>query len=218
VPIAWESGCYRPPISGAARPPLRHSGIGISSEHEEVRSAIIAAVTVSQGDALNDLCLAWCDGKAARVVHELTQAAFAPQMSLDPPSGATQETLEVVRADLTEGRGVLASLNSRAVAAARALLFDDHVQLRRLAVDPEFQRRGIASALMRWVQDQASLLGYREIRVGVRKVLESNRALYEGLGYTQVGDHGYWVELRLWLVAAQPNVGRDSRGPGSDSA
>jgi GNAT superfamily N-acetyltransferase len=97
----------------------------------------------------------------------------------------------VVEADLREGRGVLAYLDSRAVAAARALLRPDHLYLRRLAVDPSFHRQGIASALMRWVHDEARAMGYREVRVGVRKALVSNRALYAKLGYEEILDHGY---------------------------
>ena len=54
---------------------------------------------------MSDLQIVWCDGQAAPIVHELTQAAFAPQVSLDPPSGATREDLEVVRADLQKAPG-----------------------------------------------------------------------------------------------------------------
>ena len=84
------------------------------------------------------------------------------------------------------------------------ILRTDHLYVRRLAVDPSFQRQGIASALMRGLHDQAVLMGYGEVRVGVRKALESNRALYRGLGYAEVDDQDYWVELRLVLADDDP--------------
>lgn len=149
---------------------------------------------------MSGLDIAWCGPEAAPVVHELTQLAFGPQALRDPPSGAVRETLEVVAADLTEGRGVLARCGSRPVAAARVLLPEDHLHLRRLAVHPELQRRGIATAVMEWTHAQASALGYHEVRLGVRKAVMPNQALYEKLGYSQVADHGFWIELALVLA------------------
>ena len=143
----------------------------------------------------------WCGPEAAAEVHRLTQAAFAPQAVLDPPSGATRETVEVVRADLAEGRGVLAHLGRRPVAAARVLLEERHVHVRRVAVDPGFHRQGIARILMCWIHAEATRLGYAEVRLGVRKQLLAPRALYESLGYRQATDEGYWVVLRLSLPA-----------------
>jgi predicted N-acetyltransferase YhbS len=149
---------------------------------------------------MSELQIAWCDSQAAPVVHKLTQSAFAPQISLDPPSGATREDLEVVRTDLAQGLGVLAQVGARPVAVARVILRHDYLYVRRLAVDPSFQRQGIASALMRWVHDQAVAMGYGEVCVGVRKALDSNRALYAGLGYQEANDQGFAVELRLVLA------------------
>lgn len=146
---------------------------------------------------MDTLDITWCGPEAAGVVHAVTLAAFAPQAALDPPSSATRETVEIVEADLAEGRGVLARLGPRTVAAARVLLRNDHLHLRRLAVHPDFHRRGVAMTVMRWVHYQAALLGFSEVRLGVRNALPANLALYRRLGYEEMSDHGYWTELRL---------------------
>ena len=149
--------------------------------------------------ASDGLHISWCGPEAAQVIHDLTQVAFAGQEGLQPPSGATRETLEVVRADLEAGRGVLVRVGVETVAAARVLIFEDHVYVRRVAVDPRFRRRGLASKLMGWLHDEIAELGYGHVILGVRKALPANRLLYEKLGYYLVEDHGFWVELRYDL-------------------
>jgi tRNA threonylcarbamoyladenosine biosynthesis protein TsaE len=146
------------------------------------------------------LAIDWCGPERATEVHSLTQAAFAPQAALDPPSGATRETLEVVRADLAAGRGVLALLAERPVAAARLMFKDDHVVVRRVAVDPRSQGLGIGRSVMAWIHENLRRDGHRDVRLGVRKALTAQRAFYEGLGYGQETDEGLWVGLRLRLV------------------
>jgi ribosomal protein S18 acetylase RimI-like enzyme len=123
---------------------------------------------------------------------------------LEPPGGANRETLETVEADLLAGPGVLAELGGKPVAAARVLIFDDHLHVRRLGVHPGFRRLGLASAVMRWLHNQSFRLGHDHVTLGVRKALPSNQSLYEKLGYYQVKDNGFWVELRFDL-RPQPN-------------
>jgi GNAT superfamily N-acetyltransferase len=146
-----------------------------------------------------ELRIGWCPLEAAPVVLALTHVAFAPQAALDPPSGAVSETLDDVQADLVAGRGVLAWRGDRAVAAARVLFEPGHLYVRRVAVHPDEHRRGVATAVMRWIHEAAPALGYAEIRLGVRTPLVSNRELYRKLGYVDVVDHGFWTEMRLTL-------------------
>jgi len=148
---------------------------------------------------MDRLAIAWCGPEATDTVHRLTQAAFASQALLDPPSGAVLESVDVVREHLTAGRGILATARGEAVAAARVVLHEDYLHLRRLAVHPDCQRRGIGRAIMLWLQCQAPELGRHEIRLGVRHDLPGNRALYAALGYLPLAEHGYWTEMRLEL-------------------
>jgi ribosomal protein S18 acetylase RimI-like enzyme len=55
--------------------------------------------------------------------------------------------------------------------------------VRRVAVLPERQRRGIGTALMSWSHGHAVSLGLHEVRLGVRRQLPGNQAFYKRLGY-----------------------------------
>jgi GNAT superfamily N-acetyltransferase len=132
--------------------------------------------------------------------------------SLDPPSGALQETLHQVQADLrpelrpgTRGAGAaLALLDGRAVGCLRWEVMpagDFHV--RRLAVEPVAQGRGVGGALMAWAEREAAARGCAAVTLGVRVALPGNLAFYTKLGYQVTGEHrhaGYrettWLSMR----------------------
>jgi ribosomal protein S18 acetylase RimI-like enzyme len=83
-----------------------------------------------------------------------------------------------------------------------------YLHVRRVVVDPNYQRQGIGRALMEWAHRYAASQGYREVRVGVRRELPSNRAFYERLGYRVVAEHSHpghnevtWYEMALSLPA-----------------
>lgn len=133
--------------------------------------------------------------EAAEEVHRLTQAAFAGYDVLTPPSGALAETVDVVREHLTAQPGAVAYLDGVPVGAARLIEQEGHLHVRRVAVDPAYQGRGVCSALVRHVEDAARAAGRTELRCGVRDQLPGNRALFEHLGYTAVAQHDVWTEL-----------------------
>lgn len=130
-----------------------------------------------------------CGPEAAEDVHRLTQLAFAAHGWMTPPSGALVETVDVVRRDLERGGGALARAAGRVVGALRLETGPGSFEVRRVAVDPAFQRRGIGAALMGWAREEAGRRGYRELTVGVRHQLPGNRAFYERLGYRVVAEH-----------------------------
>lgn len=145
-----------------------------------------------------------CGSERAGEVHRLTQAAFAPQARLDPPSGAGAETVARVADDLAAGGGALAERGGRVVGCLRWYLTGDgDLHVRRVAVDPGSQGRGVGRALMAWAEDEARQRGCPGVRVGVRIALPGNRDFYRRLGYAVVAEHhhhGYdhptWLELR----------------------
>lgn len=150
--------------------------------------------------------VAACPPELAGEVHRLTQAAFGPYSALEPPSGALQETLHQVRADIAAGSVAVALLEGRAVGCLRwegAPGADLHV--RRVAVDPSLQRRGVGTALMAWAEREGRALGCRAITLGVRVGLPSNLAFYTKLGYQVTGEHrhdGY--DRTTWLSMRKP--------------
>lgn len=161
------------------------------------------------GSELAGLEVATAGPEAAAEVHRLTHAAFARHAGLDPPSGAVQETLHQVRADLQPGGGrergaALAVLQGGAVGCLRwELTPTRELHVRRVAVDPSLQGRGIGRALMAWAEREAAARGCAAVTLGVRTALPDNLAFYEKLGYRVTGEHrhaGYreptWLSMR----------------------
>jgi ribosomal protein S18 acetylase RimI-like enzyme len=144
-----------------------------------------------------------CGPEASGAVHELTRRAFAPYSRLDPPSGAGRESLESVGEELAVYGGALASTDGRPAGCLRLREMDGHLHVRRVAVAPEQQGRGIGRALMRWAEAEAGRRGTEGVSVGVRLALPGNLEFYRRLGYREVERHahpGYdrptWALLR----------------------
>lgn len=144
-----------------------------------------------------------CGPRHAEVVHRLTQAAFREQAALDPPSGAASETVETVREELAKFEGAIGWLGDRPVACLRMVPEGARLHVRRLAVAPDLQGKGIGRAMMTWAELATARMGLIELTVGVRIALPGNRAFYERLGYEVLGRHahvGYarptWIEMR----------------------
>jgi GNAT superfamily N-acetyltransferase len=152
-----------------------------------------------------------CGPERAEEVHGLTQRAFAGYGELDPPSGALREDVSRVAEDLRAGGGAIAEIDGRPVGCLRwhiAASRDFHV--RRVAVNPGLQRRGVGRALMAWAEREARRRGCHSVTVGVRIALPTNLAFYGTLGYevTEGRAHdGYdratWLALRKGLVPAR---------------
>jgi GNAT superfamily N-acetyltransferase len=140
---------------------------------------------------LPDVSMTGCGPEAAETVHRLTQAAFAHYSELDPPSGAGRETVESVAADLARHGGALALVEGVPRGCLRLEAGADDLHVRRVAVDPSFQGRGIGQGLMRWAEAEASRRGLQRVTVGVRLALPANRDFYRRLGYREVARHAH---------------------------
>lgn len=146
-----------------------------------------------------------CGPEAAADVHRLTQLAFKTYDWLDPPSGALRETEASVRDDLEHEGGALASLEQLAVGCLRFERQSGYLIVRRVAVDPAWQRQGIGKALMTWIHDYACAQGYPQIRAGVRRQLPGNLRFYQQLGYQVIAEHSHpgYAEV-TWVEMARP--------------
>jgi tRNA threonylcarbamoyladenosine biosynthesis protein TsaE len=151
----------------------------------------------------------------AGAVHALTREAFAGQEILQPPSGATRETVEDVTSWIVDNGAVVLLDGDEIVAAARFSHQDGGFWLRRVAVRPGRQGRGLAGLLIDAGEREAARLGHREIRVGVRSPLVANIAYWRRRGFVDEAEHGFWVELRraLPVTIALPTAA-DTRGFG----
>jgi GNAT superfamily N-acetyltransferase len=155
---------------------------------------------------LPDVRITRCGPEAAEAVHRLTQAAFAGYSELDPPSGAGRESLDSVAADLARHGGALALVEEEPVGCLRMEVGTGDLHVRRLAVDPAVQNRGVGQALMRWAEMEARRQGFELMTAGVRLALPGNRDFFRRLGYEETErhthpgyDHPTWVSLQKRL-------------------
>lgn len=119
----------------------------------------------------------------------------------EPPPGWWELTLRpdedspAARQVLTGGKvgyGVAVAGGSPA-GAVRAALVDGWLHVGRLAVDPAFRRRGLASALMGAVQTWGAEHGATHAVLQVAEGNSGALALYAGLGYAPHHRYRYWV-------------------------
>ena len=128
----------------------------------------------------------------AHAVLSIMQAAFEEYRGrLDPTSGALSETIEDVRAGISDGGAFLAFSGEMAVGSARFRLSPGYAYAGRVAVLPAYRGQGVAGALMTAIDASARAHGVAEVRVGVRGSLPANRGLYEKLGYRVLSSRRY---------------------------
>ncbi len=117
-------------------------------------------------------------------MHEITRCAFAEyDGKLNPPSAAVTITLDELTEQMAEGGGVLAYVDGIPVGSALFRLRPDHLYIGRLSVLPAMRGRGIASAILDYMEIIAAAAGLSEMRLGTRVSMERNIALYERHGY-----------------------------------
>jgi ribosomal protein S18 acetylase RimI-like enzyme len=112
------------------------------------------------------------------------QAAFKELRTvLQPPSSAHAESVADVERAMATGGAVLAWDDDQPVGSARFALHPEHVYVGRVAVLPTHRRRGVATAMMRFLEDLARQAGRPSVELAARASLPGNVRLFEGLGY-----------------------------------
>jgi ribosomal protein S18 acetylase RimI-like enzyme len=61
----------------------------------------------------------------------------------------------------------------------------DHVHLENVAVNPDFQQRGIGSRLIEFAEQQAGVEGYSRIELYTNAMMTENLQIYPRLGYEE---------------------------------
>lgn len=139
----------------------------------------------------------------------LIRTAFAVQpVRPDPPPSALRETADAVREQLASGGGMAVEVAGTLVGVILWTPKEDGLWLARLAVAPEWRRRGIARALLAAAEAEARRRGLGHLRLGTRLVLEGNRRLFASCGFRETTLHahpGYaeptWVTMEKRLHA-----------------
>jgi GNAT superfamily N-acetyltransferase len=143
------------------------------------------------------------------LVHKIMLEAFEEYRHLDVPSSAINESLSSLKASLDGGfeQAILCTVNEIPTGSLRYSLKEHHLYFSRVSVKPEGRGKGIARAMLHYLEEQANVLGKKELRCRVRMSLPSNINLYHSIGYkieqeeTVTNPNGYFVKTVLMTKA-----------------
>lgn len=143
----------------------------------------------------------------APAIVDIIQRSFGARPELDPPSDALDESVDSVAATLAGPGGLLVERRGQPMGA---LLFDESrpglLGLRRVAVDPDLQARGVASAMVGVAEDTAEERGKDGIWLRVREELPDTVRFWTRRRYYPLRREGPFLELgkTLWLAREVP--------------
>jgi tRNA threonylcarbamoyladenosine biosynthesis protein TsaE len=143
-----------------------------------------------------DLELAVASPADAADLVQVIHAAFGARPAVDPPSTAIDETPESVAATLQRAGGILATVDGR---PAGALLIvpvrPGLATFQRVSVHPDFQRHGVASAMVAAAQDHAAELGFEEVELFAREEFADLIAFWRHRGFEAVRNEPHGMIL-----------------------
>jgi GNAT superfamily N-acetyltransferase len=126
------------------------------------------------------------DISRAGEIHAFTQAIFGV-LEIDPPSGVLKESEADFAARLAHETCFIVEAEGKLIASMFCRRDGDALYAGRLAVHPEWRRRGVADALMEATKAEARRIGAKRMTLGCRIVLTSNLALFRRHGFVIVG-------------------------------
>lgn len=117
------------------------------------------------------------------------------------PSSAHAESVEDVRAAMERGGAVLAFWEGNVAGSARYRVDPDVLYVGRVAVLPAYRRRGVARAMMLFIEELGPTVGRDRVRVIARESLPGNVELYRQLGYhlVKVAPHARGPDRECWM-------------------
>ena len=134
-----------------------------------------------------DLAVRTADADDAKTVTDLIHRAFAGRPPLDPPSTALDETTESVGAALAAGAGLLATVDGQPAGTMIFTLAEDSgvplLGLRRVSVLPQWQGRGVATAMVGVAEDVARSRGLVGVSLVARRELTATVEFWRRRGY-----------------------------------
>jgi tRNA threonylcarbamoyladenosine biosynthesis protein TsaE len=139
---------------------------------------------------VSDLAVAEATAGDAAAMVDVIHRSFAARPLLDPPSTAPDETEHSVAAALETAGGLLCRVDGQ---PAGAIIFDalpGVLQLRRVSVVPEFQSRGVASAMVGVAEEIAARRGVDDVVLEARLELPATLEFWYRRGYREVARDG----------------------------
>ncbi len=159
-----------------------------------------------------DLVVAVASPEDADELVEVIHAAFGARPPLDPPATAVDETPESVARSLAKGGGVLARVAGRPAGAILVVPDDSgtRVSFRRVSVHPDWQRHGIASAMVSAAEELAATLGFQQVELFARRELSEVLEFWQHRGFRidRPAPYGVVLSKRLPLAIRVPTSAR----------
>jgi GNAT superfamily N-acetyltransferase len=123
----------------------------------------------------------------AEVVHGIMCEAYREHdAAMDLPMSGAGESVAQVEDAMRKGGAVLAWDGAKPVGSARYRLLSDFVRIKRVSVLPSSRGRGIATAMLGYIERLALSQGRTQARLTLRMSLSQNLTLYERMGYQVV--------------------------------
>ena len=142
----------------------------------------------------------------------VVKAGFGSREVLDPPATATEETRATVAEALAEHGGLLAA---NELGVVGGLMFEPHgdlLGLRRVAVHPDAQARGVARALVRAAERVAQARGFDGVRLTARLELPRTMRFWRHLGYVEADrDPPFVTMVRVLPVEVTATSAEETR-------
>lgn len=80
---------------------------------------------------------------------------------------------------------------------------DEHAHLNLLAVQPTFQRTGLGTRMIRWLEESARVAGVRAVHLEVRARNQHARRFYRRLGFLEMAllpKYYRGIEAAVWMA------------------
>jgi len=158
--------------------------------------------------SVSDLVVSVASHDDAAEMVEVIHAAFGARPPLDPPSTAGAETPESLVATLRRGTGVVARVDGRVAGVVLVLAEDGVASLQRVSVHPDFQRHGIASAMVAAAEQAAADRGCSRVELFARGELAELVAFWIRRGYVvdRPAPHGVVLTRPVPVVLSIPTA------------
>jgi len=137
-----------------------------------------------QNSAMTKIALARIRPEDAGEILTVQRAAFVSEAliygSVDMPP--LTQSLDQLRAEITNNEGWVARIDGRLVGALRAVIDGSLLLIGRIAIAPDMQGEGIGHALLEAVERSSTA---KEAELFTGSLSEANIHLYEACGYVQ---------------------------------
>lgn len=131
-------------------------------------------------------------GDDAAAAAELVCAAFAEQpVTIDPPLSGLRVSAADIAAHLARHGGAVAEAGSALVGSVLWAEQEGGLYISRVAVAPDWRRRGIARVLIEVAEAFARSRGLPRLLLSTRLVLTGNRRLFAACGFMETEQHAH---------------------------